>query len=166
MPGASQFVKDAAVSGALAATALALAAAFAGRRSTGSYAAAANATSHIVWGTKALRRNAVTWKYTGTGLLANLGGALFWSILYEALRARRRPRTPSRALADGAAVAATAYLVDYHVVPQRFTPGFEHRLPGRALPGLYAAFALGLALRELLQRAETPPPCGGGAPPR
>ena len=60
-------------------------------------------------------------------------------------------RPPSRAVpARGAATSAIAYVVDYHVVPRRLTPGFELRLPGAALAGIYAAMALGLAARDLL----------------
>jgi hypothetical protein len=46
-------------------------------------------------------------------------------------------------------VAATAYVVDYHVVPRRLTPGFELRLRGAAFAGVFATLALGLAAREL-----------------
>ena len=98
-------------------------------------------------------RNAATLKYTGTGIVANLGASVFWALLYEALRRGRRdesntPGTLGRALL----VSAAAYVVDYHVVPKRFTPGFELRLPGRALAAIYAALAFGLSSRELFHR--------------
>ncbi len=36
--------------------------------------------------------------------------------------------------------------MDYHVVPQRLTPGFELRLPRRRFAPIYAALAAGLAI--------------------
>lgn len=38
-----------------------------------------------------------------------------------------------------------------NVVPTRFTPGFDKRLPDRSLGLIYAALALGLAASELAQ---------------
>jgi hypothetical protein len=139
------------VSGTAAAAATTLVASYAGRRKTGSYASAINATSHAVWGEGAARRNAFTWKYTGTGYVLNYVGAMFWAALYEAL-ARKRPRAPAAALAEACAVSAAAYVVDYHVVPRRLSPGFEKRLPGQALAGIYVALALGLSARALFRR--------------
>lgn len=135
------------VSGTLAAAAVTLVASFAGRRATGSSAAALNATSHFLWGDGAARRNAYSLKYTGVGLAANYGASVFWALLYEALGSRQRTRP--RALRDAAAAAAIAYVVDYHVVPKRLTPGFELRIPSKALAAIYAALAVGLSLRDL-----------------
>jgi hypothetical protein len=124
------------VSGTLAGVAAAVAAAVAGRRQAGSYAAPLNATSHIVWGDRAARRDAVSAKYTGIGAALHYGAALFWAALYELL--------PGRAPVRAAAVAASAYVVDYHVVPRRLTPGFEMRVSPAALAAVYGALALGL----------------------
>ena len=138
------------VSGSVAAAAVTLVASLAGRRATGSYAAPLNATSHVLWGGRAGRQNAYSLKYTATGFIANYGAAVFWALFYEAL-ARRMPPPLTR----GAAVAALAYVVDYHVVPKRLTPGFEMRLQRPALAAVYAALALGLSARDLLAtRAE------------
>jgi hypothetical protein len=123
-------------SGMLAGTAAALAASFAGRREVGAYAAPLNATSHILWGDAAARRDSASAKYTGTGALLHYGAAIFWALLYEAL--------PGRAPMRAAATAVTAYVVDYHVVPRRLTPGFEMRLSAPALAGVYLALGLGL----------------------
>ena len=139
------------VSGTLAAAAVTAVAALASRRVTGSHASALNAVSHFLWGEGAARRNAVSVKYTGVGLAANYGASVLWAALYELLG---KKRTPARALRDGALVSAAAYVVDYHVVPKRFTPGFELRLPGRALAGIYAALALGLALRDAVSASQ------------
>ena len=80
-------------------------------------------------------------------LAANYGASVFWALLYEALGSRQRTRP--RALRDAAAAAAIAYVVDYHVVPKRLTPGFELRIPSKALAAIYAALAVGLSLRDL-----------------
>jgi hypothetical protein len=40
--------------------------------------------------------------------------------------------------------------VDYHVVPKRLTPGYEHRISSGALLATYGALAAGLALGALL----------------
>jgi hypothetical protein len=140
------------VSGTLAAVAVTAVASMASRRSTGSYASALNATSHVLWGREAAMRNAVTLKYTATGALTNVGASVFWALLYEALCARSKRLRASGAMARALLVSGAAYVVDYHVVPKRFTPGFELRLPGRALAAIYAALAFGLSCRELFRR--------------
>lgn len=137
------------VSGTLAAAAVTLVTAVAARRATGSSAAALNATSHVLWGERAGRKNAYSMKYTGIGAAANYGASVFWACLYELL-AGSAPRTRSRALLGGAVTSAVAYVTDYHIVPRRLTPGFEMRLPRAALAGVYVALALGLSARDLV----------------
>ena len=146
----TSLIARALISGTLAAAATAVAASLAGRRATGSYAASLNATSHIVWGEDAARQNAGSLKYTATGLALNYGASIFWALCYEWAAGRGR-RSRRRALLSGTSVAAVAYLTDYHVVPQRLTPGFEMRLPGKGLAWIYAALALGLCARDLPQ---------------
>ena len=104
------------LSGTLAAAAVTLVASIASRRATGSYASALNATSHFLWGDRAARRHAYSWKYTGIGFAANYGASVFWALFYELL-GRGKRRSGTRALRDGALVSALAYVVDYHVVP-------------------------------------------------
>lgn len=143
----TSFIARALVSGTLAAAATTLAVSLAGRRVTGSYAAPVNATSHALWGETAEHENGFSIKYTATGLVFNHGASVFWALFYERF-AGPRP-TPRRALLGGTLVAAAAYVVDYHVVPQRLTPGFETRLPRKPLMLVYAALAAGLCLRDL-----------------
>lgn len=140
------------VSGTLAAAAVTLVASVASRRATGSAASALNATSHFLWGDRAARRNAYSVKYTGVGFAANYGASTLWALLYEGL-GRGRRRSATRALRDGAITSAIAYVVDYHMVPRRLTPGFELRIPGRALAAVYGALAVGLALRDMSRAA-------------
>lgn len=136
------------VSGSIAAGAVTLGLALFGRRFAGSGAAPLNATSHALWGDRAGRKDDASLKYTATGFFTNYGAAFLWALGYEALAGRQPSR--ARALVSGTAVSAAAYVVDYHVVPKRLTPGWEMRLPGEALAGLYGALALGLAGRDLL----------------
>jgi hypothetical protein len=143
------------VSGSLAAAAAAATAAWLGRRQTGSYAAPLNATSHVVWGEEATWRNRATLKYTGTGLLLTHGSGVFWAILYEKLFGRGKWQTtrPAAALAGAGAISLLAYLVDYHLVPRRLTPGYERRVSDRGLAAIFAALAAGMAARDLWELA-------------
>ena len=141
-------IRRALLSGTLAAAAVTLAASFAARRTTGSAAAALNATSHFLWGERARRQDDYSLKYTAAGFAANYGASVFWALFYELL-AQDRPRSRARALRDGALVSAAAYVIDYHVVPKRLTPGFELRIPRAALALVYGALALGLSARDL-----------------
>ncbi|WP_327363053.1 hypothetical protein [Caballeronia arvi] len=56
-------------------------------------------------------------------------------------------------MSAAAATAIVAYVVDYHVVPKRFTPGFETHLSKRALAMTYVALAAGFAIAALVRRA-------------
>ena len=134
----SSFVQRTLVSGLVAGTTAALAASLAARRQGSSYPSALNATSHIAWGGEAARQDAWTAKYTGLGAFLHFGSAVFWAALYEVL--------PGPAPVRAVATAATAYAVDYHVVPPRLTPGWEKRMSGGALGAVYVALALGLLL--------------------
>ena len=76
---------------------------------------------------------------------------------------RKQPARFSTAVA----VSILAYLTDYHVVPRRFTPGFELVFPRALFPWLYAALAGSLVAGACMQRrlnvvnllaAETSPP--------
>jgi len=82
---------------------------------------------------------------TAVGFALHHGASIFWALGFEALFGRRAERSVPDALVGGAATAVTAYVVDYHVVPERFVPGFEARLEGGSLFYVYAALALGLA---------------------
>jgi hypothetical protein len=151
-------------SGTAAALATAAVASWLGRRHAGSSAAPLNATSHVAWGERAARRDGASLKYTGAGFLINYGACIFWALFYEGLGRPGRPR--ARALRDGALVSAAAYVTDYHLVPRRLTPGFELRLPDRALALIYAALGLGLCARDLVarRRASVQPAAVGAAP--
>lgn len=146
-------------SGTVAGLAVSAVASLAGKREAASYAAPLNATSHIVWGDEAARRDRPSLKYTATGFILNHLSAVMWAAIHEKWvapvvsrwSARRPSLAPLAATAGGAAVAAGAYVTDYYVVPRRFTPGFEKRLSGRSLAMIYGALALALAAATLAE---------------
>lgn len=143
--------KTALLAGASASAATTLTVALAGMAAQGSPWPALNSISKMVRGNHAPWRNDLSWKYTGTGALLNSAAMFSWAAVYAVLRGRRRQTDYARALTAGVATSALAYVVDYHIVPDRFTPGFERRLPDRSLGLIYAALALGLAASELAQ---------------
>jgi hypothetical protein len=134
---------------ASAAGATAAAAALCGKLELGRPAAALNSVSHLVWGDDAMLRNGVSVKYTALGAALNTTAVATWAVLHHLVfRPDRRAPGFAPALARGAATAAVAYVVDYHVVPKRLTPGFEERLSNRSLFAIYAALAVSLAIGE------------------
>ncbi|SNT32651.1 hypothetical protein SAMN06265795_12536 [Noviherbaspirillum humi] len=143
------------VTGTLAGMATALATAMNGKREAGSYAAPLNATSHILWGDEAARHDDVSMKYTASGFLLNHAAAIMWAAIYEKWFAGRRggvlkggsAMTPAL---GAALVSAGAYVTDYHLVPKRFTPGYEYHLSGKSMALIYGALALGLVASTLL----------------
>src|SRR4051812_1878413 len=73
--------------------------------------------------------------------------------MFEPLLGKNAERSTRQALIGGAITAAAAYLIDYHVVPDRFNPGFHAHLTERSLflvyVGLDAGLAAGARLRGL-----------------
>lgn len=125
-------------------------------------AAPVNAISHIAWGDKAANREAVSGKYTGVGAGLNAAAMVPWAAVHHMLfRPRNRDgggASAFGALARGAITSGIAYVVDYHVVPRRLTPGFEKRLSTWSLFTIYAALAVSLAAGErFAQRATAHP---------
>lgn len=121
----------------------------------GNPAAAVNAISHIFWGDTAARQDGVSAKYTANGVALNSAAMVPWAALHHLLfRPHARRSQPAVALASGAVTAAIAYVVDYHVVPNRLTPGFEKRLSNVSVLAIYAALAVALARSA---RSDRPP---------
>ena len=104
-----------------------------------------NAISHIAWGDEAFEQKEVSVKYSLTGLALNASAGIGWAIVLEALCGRFARRNAATAAGSGAFVAALAYLVDYHVVPPRLTPGFEKPLSNKSLFVIYVVLAAALA---------------------
>lgn len=132
--------------GSLAGLATTAALALLGARQAGSAAAPINATSHVLWGDEAGTANAVDLKHTLPGLLINTGAGVFWELVRELLSDRLPRRNRAAAVATGAAVAGLAYVVDYHLIPRRLTPGWELRLPRRSVALGFVALGAALAV--------------------
>lgn len=130
-----------------------------GRRRTGSASSGSNATSHWVWGERAKRRHGTDLRHTALGYGIHHASSIFWALWFERAARGRRARDIA---AIGAATAVTAYVVDYHVVPRRLTPGFDRHLTPAGMVATYATFAAGLVVGHLamtsLQRALKAPP--------
>ncbi|MEO8013105.1 MAG: hypothetical protein ABI642_03070 [Polaromonas sp.] len=127
--------------------------AIAGRRESGSAAAPLNAVSHWYWGDEALRQNKADLAHTAAGYLTHHAAATFWATLYAALASDRPSlRTAPGIVLGAVATSATAGLIDFKFTPQRFTPGYEHRLSTGALLAVHAALAIGLAAGALALR--------------
>jgi len=147
-------LRDALITGSIVCGATLAATALCGARKHGNAVAPVNATSHVLWGDEAVRARKIDAKHTIPGLVINEGASVFWAAIYEGAFGRRAERGEwTAALAGGGVIAALAYLVDYHLVSRRLTPGWEHHLDGRSLLVVYAALAASLPLRALLRRA-------------
>lgn len=133
-------------SGAAASLASALAAALCSRLENRHGARPINAVAHIFDGGQPPAHEGRGARNTALGLAIHTGASWWWALFYEALSEKRRN------LAGAAGVAAAAYVVDYHVVGERFRPGFERHLSGRAMLATYAALAGGFAVASALQR--------------
>jgi hypothetical protein len=151
---ASQFASDALVTGAVATAATTVSVAAFGQGEESEPIAPINAISHIAWGDEAARHSDPSLKYTLPGLLLNTAAITSWAVVHEALFGSPPiQRSLAKSLAGGAAVSAMAYVTDYHIVPKRFTPGFEKRLSNRSLAATYGVLALGLGIGSWLRRS-------------
>jgi hypothetical protein len=83
---------------------------------------------------------------TVLGFTIHTAASLWWALFFEALPRKFRSGPAS------SAVAAIAYIVDYHVVHRRLRPGFEAHLSPPSLFCVYAALAAGFAAAARLNR--------------
>jgi hypothetical protein len=151
----SQAARDAAVSGAAASIASALALLACGARENGHASAPVNAVSHWVWDEKAVRQNRPSLRFTLLGYGIHHAAALFWATLYEKFLARKND-SPVRTLQKTALSSAVACIVDFKFTPRRLTPGYERRLSKPSLFLVYSAFAIGMAAAGLLRDRSKP----------
>lgn len=149
---ASRLIENTLTTGAIATVATTASLAFCGTLEGDSAVAPINAVSHIPWGDEAARREDLSWKFTATGFALNAAAVTSWAAIHEWLAGEAADRGDvAGVMLGGAAVSGLAYVVDYHVVPPRLTPGFEKRLSGKSMIGVYSVLALGLALGSLLR---------------
>lgn len=141
------FIRNVLVTATLATVSTTLATMFLGRREASSASAPLNATSHILWGDEAAEVDEFDFTHTVAGAIVNSGAMVAWAALQEMVLGRWvRKGPPVRAIAAGTATAATAYVTDYYVVPERLTPGFEKRLSPASLGAIYGVLAVALAI--------------------
>lgn len=149
----TEFVSDTTKTAAIVGTTTTVAAAIAGMAEGQSAAAPINAISHILWGDEAAGKDGLSLKYSAAGTALNGAAVAAWAGVYELLvGARVKEQGPVAPFAGGAAVAALAYVTDYHLVPRRLTPGFEKRLTTKSLFGIYATLAVGLGISGCLRQ--------------
>lgn len=144
-----EILARAAAAGSFAGLVTTAAVAAAGARYTGSAAAPINATSHVLWGDDAGRTDAVDVKHTLPGVLINVGAGVFWALVHALVLERLPRRDRATAAASGAAVAGLAYVVDYHLIPRRLSPGWELRLPRKSVALGFVVLGLSLAAAGL-----------------
>lgn len=145
---AKRAIKDGALAAMLSGGSLAAR----GKADTGSALAPINAPAHIVHGDESLQRDEASLRHTLVGAALHTASAMLWAGLYHSLQARRRQPSVVGAVVDAAAVTAIAAVVDLKLVPERLTPGFQHRLSTRSLWTVYATMALGLAMGGIRSR--------------
>lgn len=148
-----QALREGAVAGSAASLLSTAALAALGPRQAGSVPGPLNAASHWLWGDQSLREDGSTWRHTLTGLLTQHAASIMWATLYARVYGHREEakRLPN-AIAGGIATSAVAYVVDYTITPKRFTPGYEHRLDGKGMLGVYVALAIGFTAGALALR--------------
>jgi hypothetical protein len=141
--------------GGLTGLATAVTAALCGWRESNNAVAPLNAISHIVWGEEATAQEQVSAKYTATGLVLNISAMFGWAFVFAAIfGGRQKSNRAAVSLSGGVLVSILAYIVDYHVVPKRLTPGIEARLSARSLLAVYSVLALSLGLGGLMTAPE------------
>lgn len=152
-PSLSAEISEEFESGLISSAAVAVTAGICGQMELGTSLRPINGISHILWGPQAGRMNTMSAKYTLAGLVINTVACGFWAWFYESVTLRKRAST-TEAATGAVSVAALAYVTDYHLIPSRFTPGFELSLSRRSYPWLYAALAAGLFLPHWMRVEE------------
>lgn len=104
-----------------------------------------HAVSHIAWDDAPRSHQGRKPHNALIGTALHQGASVFWAVFFEALFGRRAERSTGAALVGGATIATAAYVTDYHVVSDRFKPGFEAHLSDRALFLIYVSLAVGFA---------------------
>jgi len=145
-----QLMKRAAISGTVASIASTLALGVRGRAEQSDASGPVNGPSQWIWGRGAARRRGVG-RHTLVGYLIHHAMSVLWGTVFESFHTRRTSGVRHVVL-RAMAITAIAYIVDFKVVPKRFSPGFEKQLSRSSLTQIYGAFALGLVASALLRR--------------
>jgi hypothetical protein len=149
----SRFILNCLISGAAGGLVSHLVAAVCSKIERGRSDLPMHAVSHIAWGDAPESHHGRHAHNYVVGTALHHGASLFWAPFFETLFGRVAERSSAAAAVGGATIAAAAYVTDYHVVSDRFKPGFDAHLSNRALfliyVGLAAGFAAGARLRGL-----------------
>ena len=145
--------------GAVACATSAAALAVCSQIESGHAAAALNGPSQWLWGEAEAYTRRATMRHTAVGSAIHFFTSVMWATAHELAFGRTDPATKSapRICAEAAVTAATGYIVDYHLTPRRFQPGFEKHLGGLSMFATYAAFGAGLAAVALARRRSRAP---------
>ena len=149
----ARIFRSALVSGSCASFGSAAALAVAARAEGKAAVRPINATSHWLNGEAAGSYEGFDDAHTAVGFLTNHVASIFWAVLFEAWRARRRSAGPLPMLRDAVIVSAVAAAVDYGATPKRFTPGWEFVLSKKGMAAAYGGLAVGLAAGALLTQS-------------
>ena len=140
-----RFVVNALISGTVGGIVSHAVASILGGRETGHSELPMHAVAHIWDGDTPESHEGFKPRDAVIGTALHHGACFFWSTFFEALFGKDAERSTPAALAGGATIAAAAYITDYHIVSDRFKPGFEAYLSDRSLFLVYAGLAVGLA---------------------
>jgi hypothetical protein len=119
---------------------------------SGRAAAALNGPSQWLWGEAEAYTRRATLRHTAVGGAIHEITSVMWATLHELVFGEPANKSAQRICAEAAVTAATGYVVDYHLTPRRFQPGFEKHLGPLSMFAVYSAFAAGLAAAALVRR--------------
>ena len=108
--------------------------------------AALNCVAHIIDGDEKEQPVAYSPRESWLGIGVNGTAMCAWGVIYEGALLVTKTRSNVFTALLG---TATAYFIDYKVVPPRFAPGIEKRLTHRSVLLAYAGIVLGFALSPL-----------------
>lgn len=144
------------VSGSFGSVVSTIALAICGKLEEGSAAGPNNGPSQWIWGEEEAYTRQATLRHTAVGYAVHHFTSVGWATAHEYVFGRSSmPKGWVRHCVEAAATSATAYVVDYHLTPSRFRPGFKKHLGPVSIAAVYACFALGLGLGSAL-RHRTP----------
>ena len=146
-----RFLLNCVVSGLAGGLASHLASSLCAQRESGRHERPMHAVSHIWYDDEPSSHKGDVPHDYAIGTALHHGASIFWATFFEALFGKQAERSTAAALAGGATIAAGAYITDYHVVADRYKPGFDAYLSNRSMFVVYAALALGLAASARLR---------------
>ena len=141
----NRFIRDCLISGVAGGLLSQAMSAWRGHAERGHANLPMHAVSHIAWNDDPESHTGRRPADAAIGVALHHGASIFWAVFFEALFGKRAERSTGAALSGGATIAAAAYVTDYHIVSDRFKPGFEAQLSTGSLFLIYAGLAVGLA---------------------